>query len=189
MGRIELLLLAVGLSMDAFAVAVCKGLAMKKATVGKMAIVGLWFGFFQALMPTVGYLLGSSFADYITRIDHWIAFGLLLIIGANMIREAFSKGDEKEESADLGFLTMLLLAVATSIDALAVGVTFAFIDVNIWFAAPVIGLTTFILSFIGVKIGSIFGVKYKSRAELAGGIILILIGTHILLEHLGIINF
>ena len=189
MGRIELLLLAVALSMDAFSVAVCKGLAMKKITVGKMAIVGLWFGVFQALMPVIGYFLGSSFADYITSIDHWIAFVLLLFIGGNMIREAFSKGDDKEENADLGFLTMLLLAVATSIDALAVGVTFAFIKVNVWFAVSVIGLTTFILSFIGVKIGSIFGAKYKSRAELVGGIILILIGTHILLQHLGVINF
>ena len=189
MGKIELILLAVGLSMDAFSVAVCKGLAMKKITVGKMAIVGLWFGAFQALMPVIGYLLGSSFADYITSIDHWIAFVLLLFIGGNMIREAFSKGEDKEENADLGFLTMLLLAVATSIDALAVGVTFAFIDVNIWFAVSVIGLTTFILSFVGVKIGSIFGAKYKSRAELVGGIILILIGTHILLQHLGVINF
>lgn len=188
MGLIELFILAVGLSMDAFAVSVCKGLAMEKITLKKSIIVGAWFGGFQALMPLIGYFLGVQFKDYITSIDHWIAFALLLIIGANMIKEAFSKDEEKED-ASLGFRTMLLLAVATSIDALAVGVTFAFLNVNIIYAVCFIGVTTFLLSVAGVKIGNVFGVKYKSKAELAGGIILILLGVKILLEHLGVINF
>ena len=181
MGLLELFILAVGLSMDAFAVSVCKGLAMKQITFKNAAIVGAWFGGFQALMPLIGWLLGSRFKSYITAIDHWIAFVLLLIIGANMIKESFDKSEESA-NASLGFKIMLMLA-------LAVGVTFAFLDVNIWWAVIFIGSITFTLSAIGVKVGSVFGVKYKSKAELAGGIILILIGTKILLEHLGIISF
>jgi len=189
MGIVEILLLAVGLSMDAFAVAVCKGLAIDRITVGKMAIVGLWFGAFQAIMPLIGYLLGNLFASYITSVDHWVSFGLLSLVGGIMIKEAFDKDGKKDENGDLGFLTMFLLALAESIDALAVGVTFAFIEVHIWLAVSVIGVTAFVISFVGVKIGSLFGSRFRSRAELAGGIILILIGAHIVLEHLGIINF
>lgn len=186
MGLLELFILAVGLSMDAFAVSVCKGLAMPKITVKKAAVVGIWFGGFQALMPALGYLLGSQFKDSITAIDHWIAFILLGIIGGNMIREACS-GECENESDSLDIKTMFLLAVATSIDALAVGITFAFLKVNIAAAVSFIGITTFIISAAGVKIGNIFGTKYKSKAELTGGIILILLGLKILLEHLGIL--
>ena len=188
MSLFSLFLIAVGLSMDAFAVSICKGLAMKKLSLQKACIVGLWFGSFQALMPGIGYLLGSQFEKYITAIDHWIAFVLLLLVGASMIREALSK---EEETADdsLDVKTMFLLAVATSIDALAVGVTFAFLQVAILPAVSFIGITTFVLSCIGVKVGHVFGTKYKSKAELAGGIILILIGVKILLEHLGIMTF
>ncbi len=178
--------LAVGLSMDAFAVAICKGLAMRKATFRNMTIIGLWFGGFQALMPVIGYLLGVRFQSRITAIDHWIAFVLLGLIGANMIKEALSK-EEEHANASLAFRTMLLLAVATSIDALAVGITFAFLKVNIALAASIIGITTFFLSMTGVRVGNVFGVKYKSKAELAGGIILIFLGIKILLEHLGIL--
>lgn len=188
MGIIELFILAVGLSMDAFAVSVCKGLALNKITLKNAAIVGIWFGGFQALMPVIGYFLGVQFKDYITSIDHWIAFVLLFLIGANMIKESFSKAEEKED-ASLEIKTMLLLAIATSIDALAVGVTFAFLNVNILYAVTFIGITTFALSMAGVKIGNVFGVKYKSKAEFAGGVILILLGLKILLEHLGVINF
>lgn len=183
MGFIELLLLAIGLSMDAFAVSVCKGLAMEKINFRKIAIVGIWFGGFQALMPLLGYYLGTTFQQYITQLDHWVAFGLLTLIGVNMIVESQSK-EEKKESASLSFKTMLVLAVATSIDALAVGITFAFLDVNVPAAVAFIGVTTFLLSAAGVKIGSVFGVKYKSKAELAGGVILILLGVKILIEHL-----
>ena len=186
MGLLELFILAVGLSMDAFAVSVCKGLAMPKITVKKAAVVGIWFGGFQALMPALGYLLGSQFKDSITAIDHWIAFILLGIIGGNMIREARS-GECEKENDSLDIKTMFLLAVATSIDALAVGITFAFLKVNIAAAVSFIGVTTFVISAAGVKIGNIFGTKYKSKAELAGGIILILLGLKILLEHLGIL--
>ncbi len=186
MGLLELFILAVGLSMDAFAVSVCKGLAMPKITVRKAAVVGIWFGGFQALMPALGYLLGSQFKDSITAIDHWIAFILLGIIGGNMIREACS-GECEKENDSLDIKTMFLLAVATSIDALAVGITFAFLKVNIAAAVSFIGVTTFVISAAGVKIGNIFGTKYKSKAELAGGIILILLGLKILLEHLGIL--
>ena len=185
MGLIELFILAVGLSMDAFAVSVCKGLAMPKITVKKTLIVGLWFGGFQALMPAIGYLLGVQFRDQITSIDHWIAFILLGITGANMIKEACS-GDCEEENESLDIKTMFLLAVATSIDALAVGITFAFLNVHLIAAVSFIGVTTFTLSAIGVKIGNVFGTKYKSKAEFAGGVILILLGLKILLEHLGI---
>ena len=186
---VTLFLIGVGLSMDAFAVSICKGLAMRnKVSVGQAAVIALFFGGFQALMPAVGWLLGKQFEQYITSIDHWIAFVLLLIIGANMIKESFDKSEESA-NASLGFKIMLMLAIATSIDALAVGVTFAFLDVNIWWAIIFIGCVTFTLSAVGVKVGSVFGVKYKSKAELAGGIILILIGTKILLEHLGVIAF
>lgn len=185
MGLWALFILAVGLSMDAFAVSVCKGLAMKRINWKKMLIVGLWFGGFQALMPIVGYLLGAQFSDRITSIDHWIAFVLLAAIGANMIKEALSKDEEKCDDS-LGFRTMLVLAIATSIDALAVGVTFAFLNVNLGFAVSFIGVTTFVISAVGVKVGNVFGARYKSKAELAGGIILILLGLKILLEHLGV---
>lgn len=181
----NLFLIAVGLSMDAFAVSVCKGLAMEKAPLKKAAVAGAWFGSFQALMPLIGYLLGSRFEKYITRIDHWIAFILLALIGINMIKEAFSKEEEKASST-MYFKEMFLLAVATSIDALAVGITFAFLRVDILPAVSLIGITTFLLSIAGVKAGNLFGSRYKSKAELAGGILLILMGTKILLEHLGI---
>ena len=186
MGLLELFILAVGLSMDAFAVSVCKGLAMPKISVKKAVIVGIWFGGFQALMPALGYLLGSQFKDSITAVDHWIAFILLGIIGGNMIREACS-GECEKENDSLDIKTMFLLAVATSIDALAVGITFAFLKVNIVAAVSFIGATTFIISAAGVKIGNIFGTKYKAKAELAGGVILILLGFKILLEHLGVL--
>lgn len=182
----NLFLIAVGLSMDAFAVSVCKGLAMEKAPLKKAAVAGLWFGSFQAIMPLIGYLLGSQFEKYITSIDHWIAFVLLSLIGSNMIRESFSK-EEEETSGTMHFKEMFLLAVATSIDALAVGITFAFLRVDILPAVCFICVITFVLSVAGVKVGNLFGSRYKSKAELAGGIILILIGIKILLEHLGIL--
>lgn len=185
----ELLLIAVGLSMDAFAVSICKGLATKKVGVKHMFIVGLWFGGFQALMPLIGYFLGSTFEEYITRFDHWVAFVLLALIGGNMIREALS-GEEEKANDSLGVREMLTLAVATSIDALAVGVTFALLPgVNIAAAVSFIGVITFVISAAGIKVGNAFGTKCKSKAELAGGVILILIGLKILLEHLGVINF
>ena len=183
---IVLLGYAVGLSMDAFAVSVCKGLAMQKANARQMAIVGLWFGGFQALMPLIGYFVGSSFAGYIESFDHWIAFALLLLIGGNMIRESFSK-DENRQDASLGFVQMLILAVATSIDALAVGIAFALdnsFTFSIWTDIAVIGVTTFAISAAGIRIGSIFGTKYKSKAEFIGGAILIAIGLKILIEGL-----
>ena len=186
MSLLELVLLSIGLAMDAFAVSICKGLALRNAKWKHAAVVGLWFGGFQALMPLIGYLLGSRFAEAITAFDHWIAFGLLLLIGAGMIRESFSKEEEKTGDS-LAFRTMLLLAVATSIDALAVGVTFAFLSVRIIPAICMIGCITFVLSALGVRLGAVFGMKYKSRAEIAGGIILILIGIKILLEHLGVL--
>lgn len=193
MGIVELLLLAAGLSMDAFAAAVCKGLEAGRAGIRGMLTVGMWFGAFQGLMPALGFLLGSTFASYIESFDHWIAFTLLCAIGVNTIREALSKDKEERngapERSPLSFPAMLLLAVATSIDALAVGVTFAFLKLNVGAACALIGVTTFALSCAGVKIGSVFGLKHKSKAELAGGIILILLGTKILLEHLGFINF
>ncbi len=186
MDLFTLFILAVGLSMDAFAVSICKGLAMKKADIGKSVIVGLWFGGFQALMPVIGYLLGTQFKDQITAIDHWIAFLLLGMIGMNMIKEAFSEEDEDTDDS-LNVKIMLLLAVATSIDALAVGITFAFLNVNIVMAAFLIGTCTLVISAAGVKIGNVFGTKYKSKAELAGGIILVLLGIKILLEHLHVL--
>ena len=187
MGLIELFLIAVGLSMDAFAVSVCKGLAMPKCTFKKAAIVGLWFGGFQALMPAIGYILGAQFQEAIASIDHWIAFVLLALIGGNMINEALDN-DEEEADASLDVKTMFLLAVATSIDALAIGITFAFLKVNIIPAVCFIGIVTFIISFAGVKIGNVFGARYKNKAEIVGGIILILLGLKILLEHLGFLE-
>lgn len=190
MGIVELLLIAVGLSMDAFAVSVCKGLSVKRVKPLHYVCIGLWFGGFQALMPTAGYFLGSAFEKYIVSFDHWIAFILLTLIGANMIKEGFSKDEPGGESASFGFKVMLPLAVATSIDALAVGVTFALLPgVNIVSAVSVIGAVTFVFSAAGLKIGNVFGLKYKSKAEIAGGIILVLIGVKILLEHLNIISF
>ena len=186
MGLLELFILAVGLSMDAFAVAVCKGLAMKQMNWKKAIIVGLYFGGFQAGMPVLGYLLGVNFQDYIVAVDHWIAFILLGIIGFNMIKES-RENDEERASDSVAFKDMVVLAIATSIDALAVGITFAFLQVDIVPAVSFIGVCTFALSMIGVKIGNVFGVKYKSKAEFAGGLILILLGTKILLEHLGIL--
>lgn len=187
MGIVELFILAVGLSMDAFAVSICKGLAMEKCNFRKAAICGIWFGGFQALMPLIGYLVGYQFKDYITSIDHWIAFVLLVLIGANMIKESFSK-EEEETDNSLGVKTMFLMAVATSIDALAVGVTFAFLpNTNIIAAVLFIGVVTFLLSTVGAKLGNIFGSRYKSKAEFAGGLILVLLGIKILLEHLGIL--
>lgn len=183
MGLIELFLIAVGLSMDAFAVSVCKGLAMPKCTFKKAAIVGLWFGGFQALMPAIGYILGAQFQEAIASIDHWIAFVLLALIGGNMIHEALDN-DEEEADASLDVKTMFLLAVATSIDALAIGITFAFLKVSIIPAVCFIGIVTFIISFAGVKIGNVFGARYKNKAEIVGGVILILLGLKILLEHL-----
>lgn len=185
MGIVELLVLAVGLSMDAFAVSVCKGLAMEKASMKNAVVVGLWFGLFQAAMPAIGYFLGATFAQSITAFDHWIAFVLLALIGGNMIREALSKDDGESADGSLGFRVMLVLAIATSIDALAIGVTFAFLQVNLLQSVLLIGTVTFLLSAAGVKLGSVFGEKYQKRAELAGGLILILLGIKILLEHLG----
>lgn len=187
MGIAELFILAVGLSMDAFAVAVCKGLAMQEAKVKSMLIVGLWFGGFQALMPLIGYLVGVQFSEAIQAVDHWLAFLLLAAIGGNMVKESLSK-DEEPGDASLAAKAMVLLALATSIDALAVGVSFAFLNVEILPAVTFIGVTTFCLSAAGVKVGSIFGSRYKSRAELLGGVILILLGVKILLEHLGILG-
>ena len=193
MGFAELFLLAIGVSMDAFAVSICKGLAMKRATLGGMVTVGGWFGGFQALMPLIGFFLGTLFAAAIEAVDHWVAFGLLGIIGFNMLKEAFEKQEEccccaEEHNADLGAKTMFVMAVATSIDALAVGISLAMAGgVNIWLSVLLIGLTTFSFSAAGVKIGSLFGAAFEKKAQLAGGIILILLGVKILLEHLGIL--
>lgn len=186
MGFVELLLLAVGLSMDAFAVSVCKGLAMPKASLKAGAVCGSWFGGFQALMPLIGFYLGTLFADAIEAFDHWVAFGLLAVIGINMLKEAFG-GEEEQGDADLSVKTMFVMAVATSIDALAVGISLAMAgNVNIFAAVLLIGITTFVLSAMGVKLGGVFGARYEKRAQIAGGIILILLGIRILLEHLGI---
>lgn len=182
----DLFILAVGLSMDAFAVSVCKGLSLGKIKPKHMCIAGAWFGGFQALMPLIGYFLGSFFAEMIEKYDHWVAFVLLAIIGGNMIKESFDKDEKVDSSMDVK--SMLLLAIATSIDALAVGVTFAFLQVQIVPAVSFIGVITFIFSAIGVKIGSLFGTKYKSKAELFGGIVLVLIGIKILLEGIGVLG-
>lgn len=186
MGLVELFILAVGLSMDAFAVSICKGLSLHRITPKHMCIAGAWFGGFQALMPLIGYFLGSVFSEIITKYDHWVAFILLAIIGGNMIKESLEKEDDSCD-ASMTMKSMFLLAVATSIDALAVGVTFAFLEVSIIPAVCFIGIVTFICSAAGVKIGSIFGTKYKSKAELFGGIVLIIIGLKILLEGFGIL--
>ena len=187
MSLIELFLIAVGLSMDAFAVSICKGLSVRKAEIKHSLIVGAYFGGFQALMPAIGYVLGRQFESLITSVDHWIAFVLLGFIGGNMIREAL-KGEQEELDDSFTFRTMLPLAIATSIDALAMGVTFAFLQVQIVPAVLFIGVTTFVLSAIGLKVGNVFGAKYKSRAELFGGVVLVLMGIKILLEHLGILG-
>ncbi len=190
MSLIELFVIAAGLSMDAFAVAVCKGLSVQKLEKKHIFITGLWFGGFQGLMPLIGYFLGSAFERYITPVDHWVAFVLLGLIGANMIKESLSKDEQCCDDASFSVKTMLVMAVATSIDALAVGITFALLpDVNITAAVLLIGLITFAFSCAGIKIGNAFGSKFKSKAELAGGVILILMGAKILLEHLGVINF
>ena len=193
MDIISLLAISVALSMDAFSVSICKGLATKKFSFNTALLCGLWFGGFQALMPIIGYFLGAQFEHLIKSFDHWIAFGLLLVIGVNMIREALSE----EESTDngqqttaecacgcTGFKTMLMMAIATSIDALAVGVSFAFLSVDLWKSVTVIGITTFLFSFAGVRIGNIFGSRYSKAAEITGGVILILLGCKILVEHL-----
>ena len=183
MDLFDLIVTGIALSMDAFAVSIGKGLSVQRVKAKHSLICGAWFGGFQALMPLLGFLLASSFAEYIKQYDHWIAFALLLLIGANMLREAFSK-EENEADASFSVKTMLLLAVATSIDALATGVSFAVTDTNIWLAVSIIGVTTFLFSAAGVKVGSIFGRKYQSKAEFLGGVILILIGVKILIEHL-----
>ena len=186
MDLLSVLLIAVGLAMDAFAVAICKGLAMKRPGIRQILIVGIWFGVFQALMPVIGYYLGSSFYSYIKDYDHWIAFILLALIGVNMIREAISD-EEEGVDASTGFRTMLVLAVATSIDALAVGISLAMTGDDIMTSAVVIGVVTFLISASGVKIGSLFGDRFGKKAELVGGVILILIGLRVLLDHLGLI--
>ena len=183
---LELLLLSIGLAMDAFAVSVCKGISMKKMNWKKAIIIGLYFGGFQALMPTIGYFLGAAFQSLITSIDHWIAFILLGIIGGGMIKESFGD-DEENRNDDVSFKTMIVLAIATSIDALAIGITFAFLNVNLVLAISLIGIITFILSVFGTKIGNRFGDKYEKKAEFLGGVILVLLGIKILLEHLGVI--
>jgi len=193
MSFLELFLIGVGLSMDAFAVSICRGLAMPKLNWRHAAVIGLFFGGFQALMPLAGWLLGSTFAGYIQNVDHWIAFLLLALIGGNMIREALS---EKEECGDeacpaedrMDYRQLLLMAVATSIDALAVGVTFAFLEVSILPAITVIGITTFCISVVGVIVGNFFGTRWRKKAEITGGVILILLGLKILIEHLGLLG-
>lgn len=189
MGIIELLALAVGLSMDAFAVSVCKGLSCKKASFSGMAKCGVWFGGFQGLMPLIGFFLGTLFADAIVAVDHWIAFVLLAFIGGNMLREAFAcDDDDSDKNADFSVKTMFTMAVATSIDALAVGISLAMAGgVNIWAAVGLIAVVTCILSSLGVKIGSVFGDRFEKKAQIAGGVILIILGLKILLEHLGVL--
>ena len=189
MGFVELAMLAIGLSMDAFAVSICKGLSMKKVGLREGAICGIWFGGFQALMPVIGFFLGTLFAKQIEAFDHWVAFVLLVLIGGNMLKEAFAKCDCCEEhDADLSVKTMFVMAVATSIDALAVGISLAMAgNVNIWVAMALIGAVTLVMCTAGVKIGNIFGSRYEKKAEAVGGIILILLGTKILLEHLHIL--
>lgn len=193
MGFIELLLVGVGLSMDAFAVSICKGLGMKRLNMKQALVIGLFFGGFQALMPFLGWALGTQLADFITPIDHWIAFILLAVIGGKMLLDAFRGGEEEEAGeatdAKLDMKELLMLAIATSIDALAVGITFAFLGVDIVSAIVVIGLTTFVISVAGVAVGHAFGARYEKGATIVGGVVLILIGLKILLEHLGVIAF
>ena len=192
MGFGELFLLAIGVSMDAFAVSICKGLATRKAGLREMGTCGVWFGGFQALMPLIGFFLGTLFSAAIEAFDHWVAFGLLALIGGNMLKEALGKEECDgcgDENGDFGFKTMFVMAIATSIDALAIGVSMALAgNVNIWIAITLIGITTCVTSALGVKIGNVFGSKFKKKAEAAGGIILILLGLKILLEHLGILG-
>lgn len=191
MGFVELFLIGVGLSMDAFAVSICKGLGMKRLNMKQALVIGLFFGGFQALMPLIGWALGTQLADFITPIDHWIAFILLVLIGGKMLFDAFRGGDEEEavdpKDARLDLKELLMLAIATSIDALAVGITFAFLGVNIVWAIAIIGVTTFVLSVVGVAVGHAFGARYEKGATIVGGVVLILIGCKILLEHLGFI--
>lgn len=192
MGYLEFFLFGVGLAMDAFAVSICKGLKMRKVNKGQATVIALFFGGFQAFMPMLGWILGKQFEKYITAIDHWIAFILLGIIGGKMVIEAWKEQDTCEDEIDeldpkLDLKELTMLAIATSIDALAVGITFAFLKVNIISAVTIIGVTTFVISILGVVIGNFFGSRYKRRAELAGGVILILLGLKILLEHLGIL--
>lgn len=184
----EILLIGIGLAMDAFAVSICKGLSMKKINWKNVVIIALYFGVFQALMPLIGYFLGMTFESIVTTFDHWVAFALLTLIGGGMIKESFDDEDDKKNDK-VDFKTMVVLAIATSIDALAIGITFAFFDVNIVLAVSIIGIITFIISVLGVKIGNRFGDKYQNKAQLMGGIILVLLGFKILLEHLGIISF
>ena len=183
MGIIELLIIAVGVSMDALAVSICKGLSIKKISPRYMYKAAIWFGGFQALMPLIGYFVGIHFADFVTNVDHWIAFVLLALIGSSMIKESFSS-EEVEGNPDFSFKTMLSMAIATSIDALAVGVSLAFLKVNIWWAVLFIGVTTGLFSALGLHIGNLFGTRYKRGAELMGGVVLVLIGARILIEHL-----
>ena len=183
MGIVELMIIAVGVSMDALAVSICKGLSVKKISPRYMYKTAIWFGGFQALMPLIGYFVGIHFADFVANVDHWIAFVLLALIGSNMIKESLGK-EEVEANPDFSFKTMFSMAVATSIDALAVGVSFAFLKVDIWSAILVIGVTTAVFSAAGVLVGNVFGARYKSKAELAGGVILIAMGLKILLTHI-----
>lgn len=185
MGGFELFLIAVGLSMDAFAVSICKGLSVRQLQLKHALLAGVYFGGFQVLMPAIGYLLGTRFEHLIVSIDHWIAFVLLLSIGGKMVKESREEAERLDD--DFSVKAMLVLAIATSIDALAMGVTFAFLQVEIVEAVLFIGCTTFFCSFVGVKIGHVFGVRYKAKAELVGGLILMLMGCKILLEHLGIL--
>lgn len=186
MGVVTLLSLAVAVSMDAFAVSICKGLALQKIKLKQYVLVGLWFGGFQALMPVIGYFLGGKFMDKISAFDHWVAASLLAIIGLNMIREALSEDEEKVDKS-LDIKTMFMLAVATSIDALAVGISLSVFDINIWLSVLCIGVTTFLFSAAGLKIGSLFGTRYKSKAEFVGGAILIVLGIKTVLEHTGVL--
>lgn len=183
MGIVELLLISVGLAMDAFAVSVGKGMTLKRVQPRHALSAGVWFGGFQGLMPLIGYYVGRSFAEYVVSVDHWIAFGLLVLIGLNMIRETIW-GDDEEQDSDFGVRTMLIMAIATSIDALAVGVSMAFLDVNIWFSAAVICIVTLIISAAGVYLGTMFGARLGSKAGIVGGLILIAIGVKILVEHM-----
>lgn len=192
MSFIEILLIGIGLSMDAFAVALCKGLSMKKFNVKAGLLIALFFGFFQAFMPFIGWLVCKNFEKYITKFDHWVAFVLLAFIGVKMIIDSIKEmkhPEESEEEFKLKIGELFILAIATSIDALAVGISFAFLSIKIWSSISIIGVTTFILSFIGIVIGNKFGAKFKTKAEIAGGIILVLIGLKILFEHLGFISF
>ncbi len=184
MNFFDLLLLSIGLAMDAFAVSICKGLSIQTLKLRHPLTVGLWFGGFQVLMPLLGWLLGSRFATMVDNIDHWVAFILLAFIGGHMVKESREAGEEADPS--LGFRVMLPLAVATSIDALAIGVTFSFLDVNLWVALTTVGVTSFLISGLGMVVGHKFGTKYKSGAELLGGVVLILIGTRLLLDGLGV---